>query len=366
MAYTIERNGRFTGYARIEDKKRSAGTFDSKEEALTQALKLEESYGHPSGLELDEYFQQWVSDADIQPSTRKHYTSAYARYISPTLGSKVVSNLSRRDVIGLMESLRTTGKSPSIRRQVKATLSASLRPLQDLGYLEALPTHQVSIGRKTTDSTADKLRVLTTEEFASILKHLSDSEGLFAKFLVATGTRFGEAVGVRVSDIDFTNHFVYIHCRVMELGKAYNGGSRWRIVDGTKGGNSRGIALGKELSDKLEKFVADKGLSDEDLLFSKSSVFNENPPSSDDAENFVAKDRWRRTWIRACKKAGMLWVPRTHDLRHTHATHLLKNGIDLHEVKDRLGHSSIRTTEVYLHEVRKHQSKAPSAVEAFL
>jgi len=62
----------------------------------------------------------------------------------------------------------------------------------------------------------------------------------------------------------------------------------------------------------------------------------------------------------------MGWYPRTHDLRHANATQLLKNGVDVHEVKERLGHQSIKTTERYLHRVRHQKSKASEVVNDFL
>ncbi len=48
---------------------------------------------------------------------------------------------------------------------------------------------------------------------------------------------------------------------------------------------------------------------------------------------------------------------RFHDLRHTAATHMLKNGIDLKTVKEILGHSDIRTTEIYAEVLAEQMQK---------
>jgi site-specific recombinase XerD len=45
---------------------------------------------------------------------------------------------------------------------------------------------------------------------------------------------------------------------------------------------------------------------------------------------------------------------------------LLKNGVDVHEVKERLGHQSIVTTERYLHRIRHQQSNAAEVVNDYL
>lgn len=62
-------------------------------------------------------------------------------------------------------------------------------------------------------------------------------------------------------------------------------------------------------------------------------------------------DRQARTWlVEACERAGIARVKaHPHALRHSFATHLLRCGVDLIEVRDLMRHSSLAITSIYLH-----------------
>jgi integrase len=74
--------------------------------------------------------------------------------------------------------------------------------------------------------------------------------------------------------------------------------------------------------------------------------------------------RIRREWGRAVRKSGVAKI-RFHDLRHTALTRLVLNGTDLRTVKDIAGHSSLKTTQRYLHSSDKLQQQAVENLRKF-
>ena len=65
-------------------------------------------------------------------------------------------------------------------------------------------------------------------------------------------------------------------------------------------------------------------------------------------------------YYNACKKAGIQRRGGIHSLRHTYATHLLEQGVDLRQIQVLLGHSSIKTTQIYTHVSREEIAKIRS------
>ncbi len=62
----------------------------------------------------------------------------------------------------------------------------------------------------------------------------------------------------------------------------------------------------------------------------------------------------------ALKKSGIVKHATPHTLRHSFATHLLMNGVNIREVQELLGHKNVETTMIYTH-VMRNMANAPKS-----
>ncbi|WP_280990957.1 tyrosine-type recombinase/integrase [Leadbettera azotonutricia] len=68
---------------------------------------------------------------------------------------------------------------------------------------------------------------------------------------------------------------------------------------------------------------------------------------------------------KAVAKAGIQKDVSIHSLRHTFATHLLENGVDIKYIQELLGHAFLKTTERYTHVARRNVLKIKSPLDDF-
>ncbi|CAB4166986.1 XerC Integrase [uncultured Caudovirales phage] len=436
MAYAVKRKGRFTAYYRQDGKVKSVGTYSTRAKALNAGLLAEEGEFNltPNNQNtFNTYLAQLAINPDIRVITRKTYMTLLKKYAQPSLGSRRISAITKKDIKALFDNLASQGISPSTISHLKTSLGSLFRLAVDDEAIATNPTHRIRVANPKPDPTY----TLEPQDFQAILKNLpTDGSILLARFLIASGCRYGEATELRVKDFNFQSKEVYIKRTVSDVGYKYHTeGKRFLVVPATKNGNKRTVVLSKALLAEIKTFVQTKALSKDELVFSKhlvekpskigspttsvgkpytvgsrrfqhsttysynvggcrceackkavkeyrnhyrkdkekgkveslsKSLSKSESLSKSLSERHLPRDKWRAIWNEAINKSGIGWYPTTHDLRHANATQLLKNGVDVHEVKERLGHQSIVTTERYLHRIRHQQSNAAEVVNDYL
>lgn len=117
------------------------------------------------------------------------------------------------------------------------------------------------------------------------------------------------------------------------------------LVRKTKGNYDRYVPLGKLLLKGITQFI--ESTQPTDYLFTGKDFDSEY---SQRGVQWIIK--------RLAQKAGIKKDITTHTLRHTYATHLLEDGLDIVSIKNLLGHANIETTMIYLH-IAKTEIKQP-------
>jgi integrase/recombinase XerD len=162
--------------------------------------------------------------------------------------------------------------------------------------------------------------VLSKQECRELFKA---PRSLKHKFLLAFayggGLRMNELRMIKISDVDLDRKQVHIR-----MGK---------------GKKSRYVVLSNFLIQRIDKYLKD--VKPQVYLFEGQTA---GEPMGERSIQYVIKEALQKTNIR--KAVSM------HTLRHSFATHLLEDGIDIHSIQHLLGHSDIRTTIIYLHVVQ--------------
>lgn len=418
MVYASKRNARYTGY--FEDdtgKRRSAGTYATREEALVRAMDAQTTTpGSLTGVAATryrDYVATWLqTETKILIGTKRGYESNFRVHILPVIGDMQVGAITLHTVNDLLDRMQYGGASPFVAAQCKAAIGSSFKPLVP-AVIPVNPTHGVKV-YLPPPTDFDLVEVVDYQRIEDALPN----EGcrLFALFLVSSGARFGEASEIRVKDLNFRTGKVAFLRRVSQVGGKRNHGSRFAVLAGTKPGREygRSIRLPLSVMSYLKDWITKNALGPNDLLFSKSLLRPKVVEEFDETvagEEFIGKDRrthvhgtgyaytaggcrcpecrlairlyrrtlrkktggrpspcnttdhmandiWRKVWRKAIEDAGLDWYPRTHDLRHAFATHLVGKGVSLYEVMELLGHRDIKTTMKYQHQVEAQRSKA--------
>ncbi|MDR3215515.1 MAG: tyrosine-type recombinase/integrase [Bacilli bacterium] len=170
------------------------------------------------------------------------------------------------------------------------------------------------------------------------LTKLDKRNKLIFTLLYATGLRISELVNIKLNDLDLNNLSIRV------LGK----GHKERIVyfdEGTK------TLLNEYLLNTRKELLNNKVCSY--LLINKNGT-----NLSVRGVQFILKDKW----LKFMQYSNIT----PHQFRHTYATHLLNNGMDLRTLQELLGHENLETTQIYTKVSTKQLSNAINTLDNVL
>jgi integrase len=229
----------------------------------------------------------------------------------------------------------------------------------EIGVLSKNPAQFTSPPRPSRP----EMRVLSEGEAQTLLAALEGTRAELAAYLaLTTGARLGELLALRWSDIDLEAGVARIRRTVVEH-MVGQGTGCWYSFKEPKSGHGRAVDLGVSTIAKLKahrreqaevRMAAGDGWTDLDLVIATPTGTPIRPS---------AMSGWFRKVVADTGLQGV----RFHDLRHAHATFLLKAGTPPHVVSRRLGHSTVAfTLQVYAHVLPGQQREAAEAIEATL
>jgi len=202
--------------------------------------------------------------------------------------------------------------------------------------------------------------VLSVEEVKSLFSHLSGRGFLIAQLLYGSGLRFMECARLRVKDIDFDGNLLYVRSgkgdndRTMVLPDSAREGLR-RHLEQVKALHEKDLASGHGevyLPDALDRKYPNARKNWSWQYVFPAQQLSVDPRSGKIRRHHITDKAIQSAIGKAFRAAGIVKHATPHTLRHSFATHLLMNGVNIREIQDLLGHKNVETTMIYAHVLR--------------
>lgn len=312
-----------------------------------------------SKLTVGEFLQRWLRDyasGAVAPTTFARYREIIQLHLTPALGSYPLGRLSPLAIQGYFRDRLERGLSSTTVRHHAMLLHEALRHAVRWGLLTRNPCDMVDPPRRRPA----EVRVWDEEQVRLFLAQAKRASPYYRLYLAAvtTGMRQGELLGLCWRDVDLAMGTASVRRTFYRLGKE-------PVFKEPKTQKARRtVALFGLLVEELRHLREEQAelrrllgprYEDNDLVFCQH---NGKPLR---ANNIV-----RRDFRSVLKQAGLPRI-RFHDLRHCHATMLLRQGAHPKVVQERLGHSTPAfTLHVYSHVLPGIQEQAARALESSL
>jgi integrase/recombinase XerC len=284
-------------------------------------------------------FEYYLKGSGYKKDTVQAYLSSLERFLSYLVlsGKDDVKDIGEKDVysfIAYMEKQKTQYGRPYEKSGLERMISQIknfFRFLYRNNMLIKNPLENLEI---KLGSTSKVRSIFTKEEINTFLESidiktpLGQRDRAIFELMYSSGLRNGEAVSLKLNDIDLKN--------------------RMLLIERGKGDKDRYIPFSEVAYRFLQKYINDgrkkiikplKNIPDEKLVFISAKKASRLTCGY---VRYLFRGYLKRCGI---KKEGLT----VHSIRHSCATHLLESGADVRYIQDLLGHEDIKTTVKYTH-----------------
>ena len=367
--------------ARFTDRtgKRQEKRFDKLPEARNwlDEAKYQDRHGNisaPSGMTVDAWFDYWIENivGSLTHGSIRVYTTRYTHNIKPVIGRMLLKDVRQLHCQQVLNEM-TDDYSGATIRLTYVTMGSFFKSALENDLILKHPMSGVKLP-KTTHSIND-IKYMEIDEQR---KFLAVAKGTRAYnqfvFLLETGLRTGELIGLTWNNIDFENRTLTVDKSLRFDYKT----KEWRASPPKTITSYRTIPLTKRAYAILKSLYDGKNTRKESETLARVLTFSDRRTDETRSMNMkdlvfisnengepIKNDSYNLDIETLCKKANIQHFS-MHSLRHTYATRAIEMNVQPKVLQKLLGHSSLKTTmDIYVHVTDDSLLKAVEQFETF-
>lgn len=319
------------------------------ETADREKLKRQLSGDYEIEDNMAEHIQVWLNGRrNLSDNTRSVYQMQLDTHIKPFFNKKAVNQIKATDVQLFLNSLYDKNLSSATVKKAYNIVNKYYNDLLKRQEIKYNPCNGVEKPKETNK----KIEVLDEKELKEFLEFAEGyTRYAFAFRLAAhTGLRRGELLALQWRDIDLDRKTINVRKRLV---RAAMGTDRY-MQEGTKTSIGRFVAFSEQMKQDIIKHKEMQKIEQETNKYEDNDLVIATQNGK-----FLSVDNFSRIFRHTLKSSPVNKTLSFHAIRHTHATLMLKAGVQMKVVSERLGHSSIKITmDTYAHLLPSMETEA--------
>lgn len=301
-------------------------------------------------MTLHEVYTEWIvhKQRQVKNSSSSSYRLGYFKHIKPQWGDTELQDINKKTVRPWVYAMIDSGRLCT--KSIKDILIV-LRMILDYAADELdqdVPSVKWNIAWPTDNKEGKNILMTykreTVQKVIDSVLQKPDSKSVALLITFCTGMRIGEICSLRWGDVDLDKKVFQVRRTVMRVYDSEMKHTKMIIGPTKTGAGTRDIPIVKNIMPVVRKFKKFYG----DSCYVASGT-----------EKLLEPRTYRDWHKRYLKKVGVKEILKFHSIRHTFASSLIDQGVDIKSVSAMMGHSDVSVTmNLYVHPSAESKSKA--------